>query len=159
VQEAALATKACVLYGPTKIAWHDLLKVHLWLELKARYIWREFRLFLKDVHQSKYWLLSSRIPQFHAFSPLENQIKFVEYLAQAKQLDYSDARDRVYAFLGSPLAQVGPEDRVVVEPDYKNNYLEGYQEFALQWLKHTRNLCLLSTVKHNAETFKSDLPS
>jgi len=149
VQEAALATEARVLYGPAEIAWRDLLKVHLWLDLKARFVWREHKLFLHDVHQSEYWSLSS-IPQ---------PIKFVELLARAKRLDCSDARDRVYAFLGLPLAQVGPKDCVVVEPDYDNNYLEGYREFALQWLKHTHDLHLLSTVEHNAETFESDLPS
>jgi len=159
VQEAALATEACVLYGPAEIAWRDLLKVHLWLEMKARFVWREFRLFLTDIHQSEYLSLSSSIPQLQVFSPLAHQIKFVEVLARAKRLCCSDARDRVYAFLGLPLAQVSPEDRVVVEPDYENNYLEGYREFALQWLKHTHNLCLLSTVEHNAETFESDLPS
>jgi Heterokaryon incompatibility protein (HET) len=152
VQEVALATEACVLYGPAEIVWRDLLKVHVWLETKARFVWREFRLLLNDIHQPECW-------SFQFFSPLARQITFVEILGRAKKFGCSDARDRVYAFLGLSLAQVGPEDRLIIEPDYENNYLEGYREFALQWLKHTRNLCLLSTVEHTAETFESDLPS
>lgn len=152
VQEAALSTNACVLYGLTEIAWRDLLQVQIWLLWKARLVWFEFQLFLNDGHRPEFWVPINRMPPMH-------QHNFVEVLARTKPLRCSDARDRVYAFLGSPTAQVGPENGPVVEPDYDKSYLEVYLEVARQWLKHTRDLCLLSAVEHTAETFKSDFPS
>ncbi|KAH8744642.1 HET domain-containing protein [Hyaloscypha finlandica] len=147
VQEAALATEARILYGPTELAWRDLIQVKVWLILKAKLIWFKYRLFLNDIHHQDFWTTRTE------------QTKLVGALARAKGLGCADPRDRVYAFLGSPNAQVGPDNRLILEPDYSKHYHYIYHDLAEQWLRQTRDLSLLSAVDHTDETFKSDIPS
>jgi RNAse (barnase) inhibitor barstar len=147
IQEAALGRDAFILWGATEIPWAGLLEVQHWLLSKAKQVWFENKLFLNDLHRPGYWIASTQVPNF------------VEVLARGKPLGCTDERDRVYAFLGSPKAQIGEGNTMVMRPDYEKDFREVYLEFGIEWLKKTNDLCLLSAVEHTADTFKEDLPS
>ncbi|KAK8931610.1 hypothetical protein H634G_04144 [Metarhizium anisopliae BRIP 53293] len=148
VQEAALSRDARVLYGSTAFPWLDLVRVHFWLLHKAQFLCFKHRLFLCDVHITGLWNRDR-----------PDSENFVAFLARAKGLRCWDARDRVYAFLGLRMAQVGLGSGPIVVPDYQKPHHEAFHELALEFLKHTNDLCILSAVDHTSETLKSDLPS
>jgi hypothetical protein len=147
VQEAALGREALIFWGRTEIPWAGLCGVQHWLLTKAKQVWFEKKLFLNDLHRPGYWKASEPVPNF------------VEVLARGKPLGCTDQRDRIYAFLGSPKAQVGEDNIIIVRPDYEKGFREVYLEFGMEWLKKTKDLCLLSAVEHKPDTFEEDLPS
>jgi hypothetical protein len=147
IQEAALSRDAFILWGLTEIPWASVLEVQHWLLTKAKQVWFKHKLWINDLHRPGYWMASTPVPNF------------VELLARGKPLGCTDERDRVYAFLGSPKAQVGEDNTMVVRPDYEKGFREVYLELGMAWLEKTKDLCLLSAVEHTAETFKEDLPS
>jgi hypothetical protein len=159
VQEAAISSDACILYGSAEIKWTDLIRLQAWLHSKAKIVWYENRLFLNDVFLPNSWLPIG--PDHVLYAPLTSihTSNFVELLARQKPLGCTIAKDRVYAFLGSPSAQWGSDNEVKVTPDYYKSDLDVFQEMARQWLVSTGDLNILSAVEHTSATLDSKVSS
>ncbi|CAG5184830.1 uncharacterized protein ALTATR162_LOCUS11103 [Alternaria atra] len=147
VQEAALGDDPYILWGTRKIPWLRVTGVNQWLLSKARHVWFHLKPWLNDVHGRGFWMEEFPMPNF------------VETLARAKTLHCKNDRDRIYGFLGSPKAIVGPEKEIVLVPDYAKEYRKIYQDFAVSWLSKTQDLALLSAIEHRDDTIRSDVPS
>ena len=147
VQEAALSRDASVLYGLAQFPRRYLLRTHFWLLFKANFLWLQHGLYLNDIHRSDFWTADKHT----------NPTQFASFLARAKVLRCTDDRDRIFAFLGLAIARFGPGgDRPIVEPNYTKPYFEVYHEFALEFLRHTNDLSLLSTIDHTPKTLETD---
>jgi hypothetical protein len=159
VQEAAISSDARILCGSAEIKWTDLIRLETWLQSKAKFVWHENRLFLNDVFLPNSW--SPIDPDHVLYAPLTSVHKsnFVELLARQKPLGCTVAKDRVYAFLGSPSAQWGFDNEVKVTPDYHKSDLDVFQEMARQWLVSTGDLNILSAVEHTSATLDSKVSS
>jgi hypothetical protein len=78
------------------------------------------------------------------------------YLSITRDLNLKDPRDRIYAFL--ELVQ-DEERQVRLRPNYKDSFLHVYQEFAVEFIRSTGNIGLLSVVAHNKQSLASGIPS
>ncbi|KAI3316589.1 hypothetical protein HD806DRAFT_423915 [Xylariaceae sp. AK1471] len=87
-----------------------------------------------------------------ALNPSHRIYKFVDLLDHGALLECRDPRDRVYAFLGHPLAN----DQIV--PDYTKNIMQVYQEATVLLLRDTGTRAL-SSVEHSNTTIHDNYPS
>jgi hypothetical protein len=78
------------------------------------------------------------------------------YLNLTRLLNLKDPRDRIYAFL--ELVQ-SEEKRFHLRPNYKDNFLHVYQEFAIEYIRATESMSLLNNVEHNEESLHAGIPS
>ena len=131
VQECGLAKDCQVYWGSYSISIADIFEFAFWnTEVTELYdmTWtgyhhRTFRslyILFENLHihyQSKGSWHSSKPGLVHSGSRLYNNSSFAETLYGAHNLDATDARDRVYAFLGSPHAR-NKQGEVFVQPNY-----------------------------------------
>lgn len=78
------------------------------------------------------------------------------YLSLTRQLNLKDPRDRIYAFL--ELVD-NKERQISLRPNYKDPYLQVYKQFAVEYIRSTGYLGLLSDVEHNGQSLNSGIPS
>ncbi|KAK6850090.1 HET-domain-containing protein [Apiospora arundinis] len=97
-------------------------------------------------------------PRVVGESPVElkqpSHYQFLDLLDHGALLKCHDPRDRIYAFLGHPLAAAaGP-----IVPDYAKPKIQVYQETTILLLRDS-GVRTLSSVEHNAQTIEEDVPS
>ena len=146
IQEAALAKEPIVLYGRAEFGYRDLVNILRWLNASPWAI--RFGLSSLFIHLDwADWRLNAQNPAY----------TFVDLLSHAALLSCSDPRDKVYAFLGHPLAYPLISNNLV-RPDYQKTPAQVYLELSNALIQHT-GLRVLTTVEHTQSTILEDLPS
>ncbi|KAH7077751.1 heterokaryon incompatibility protein-domain-containing protein [Paraphoma chrysanthemicola] len=153
VQEAAVAQSCRVLWGRHELAWEHLMKTDLWVYRRGIKIFDSLGVAL-HAHSELYRFYQTDIARvFFGHDRTYNLLKILE---EAKLLEFSDERDRIFAF--AELAQ-DLESNLVIRPNYKSSLEWVYQEFAIDYLRSTGDAELLSQVYHNEESLMSNPPS
>ncbi|KAN0112256.1 Heterokaryon incompatibility protein (HET) domain containing protein [Hyaloscypha variabilis] len=146
VQEAALAKEPIVLYGRAEFGYRDLVMVVRWANASSWAI--KFRLSTLMIHlEWADWRANAHDPAF----------AFVDLLSHASLLSSSDPRDKVYAFLGHPLAQFLTSNNLV-KPDYQKSPHQVYLELSSALIQYI-GLRVLTTVEHTKSTILENFPS
>jgi hypothetical protein len=148
IQEVALASYAVVIYGDAQFEYATLLRIGSWARECAVHIYSTLSF---DLHitWSKTW-------DDHS---LMRSNTFLDLLSLVRGLGCTDPRDRVYAFLGHPLAKLGEGTRTIVWPDYEKSYLDVYLEAAVNMVKQTNQIIILSATEHTEQTILEQFPS
>jgi hypothetical protein len=146
VQEAALANEPIVLYGRAEFGYRNLVTILRWLGSSTWAI--NFRLSTLMIHvEWADWRVNTHGPAY----------SFVDLLSHAALLSCSDPRDKVYAFLGHPLA-LPLTGSNFVRPDYRKTPAQVYFELSKALIQRT-GLRILTTVEQNQSTILEDFPS
>ncbi|RDW60553.1 hypothetical protein BP6252_11936 [Coleophoma cylindrospora] len=146
VQEAALSQNPLVLYGQSDFRYRDLITV---LHCLSRSTWSlKFGISTLFIHLE--WADWRAKPECSEYT-------FVDLLSHASLLSCSDPRDKVYAFLGHPLARL-LNGGTLVKPDYQKDPKQVYHELAIALIQQI-GLRVLTTVEHTESTILEDLPS
>jgi len=146
VQEAALAQNPQILYGTEEIPYRDLIHVRYWLNTSAWAV----RYGLSSLYIHLEWA-DWRSP------PRHSEYTFLDLLSHASLLTCSDPRDKIYAFLGHPLART-PSGDLIVKPDYEKHPKEIYLELSKKLIQYF-GLRALTMVEHTPETITESQPS
>jgi hypothetical protein len=161
VREAGSAQDCQVYWGMSEFSWESLMRTLNWLYKRA----------IKTLYDKGF---DSKIPLAHVelfedrhphYAKLfSDEITWVNssllgYLSLTRQLNLKDPRDRIYAFL-----ELVPDERRQVHfrhfrPNYKDHFLHVYQQFAVEYIRATNYIGLLSLAEHNDESLESTIPS
>ncbi|EPE33347.1 hypothetical protein GLAREA_06359 [Glarea lozoyensis ATCC 20868] len=147
VQEVGLARHPIVLYGNTHFPYRELIKIVTWARSQT---W-------SSSYWISGWIIHSAWSDWTQIPTFPN-VGLFDLLSHGAMLSCSDPRDRVYAFLGHPLAKNTSGSSTLLAPDYTKDYREVYQEVSVLLLKRI-GLRLLSSVEHTEETIKEPFPS
>lgn len=158
VREAGFAQHGHVYWGHSEFSWDSLMRTLHWLYKRG----------VKTLYAKGF---DSRIPLAHLevfedrnetyAKMFTSEMTWVSqsllgYLSLTRQLKLKDPRDRIYAFL--ELVMDG-ERQVQMKPNYLDSYLHVYQQFAIEYIRTTRYIGLLSDVEHNERSLESGIPS
>ena len=84
----------------------------------------------------------------------------LDVLSASRQLEASEPKDYIYAFLGHPSASQALTGELIVNPDYAIDTMQTYCGFAIGWLEWTQDLNILSFVQHkDVSTLDTLVPS
>ena len=146
VQEAALAKEPIVLYGRAEFQYRDLVMIVRWLNASPWGV--RFGVSTMMIHlEWADWRVHAPHPAY----------AFIDLLSHAALLSCSDPRDKVYAFLGHPLAYPLTANGLV-KPDYQKTPAQVYLELSIALIQHT-GLRVLTTVEHTQLTITESFPS
>ncbi|KAH8724792.1 heterokaryon incompatibility protein-domain-containing protein [Phaeosphaeriaceae sp. PMI808] len=157
VRETGLAQDGLVLWGTSEFGWDSLMRTCIWLCKRATTTYYA-KGFDKSVPLAHIELYEDRNPNFAKL--FTDHTTWVEqsllgYLTLARELNLKDPRDRIYAFL-----ELVHEDRQVrIQPNYKEPFLLVYQRFAIEYIRCSGSIGLLSGVEHNERSLESEIPS
>ncbi|KAK2604201.1 hypothetical protein N8I77_007149 [Diaporthe amygdali] len=144
IQEVGLARDPRVLYGRCEFGYREMLRVMRWV---SGQMWAvQFAIPSLLVHREWYDWTESKHP-----------LTFTDLLSHGALLDCSDPRDRVYAFLGHPMAR-NEDGGPLIFPDYVKSVDQVYLDVSCVLLQRF-GLRLLSSVEHREETIVDELPS
>lgn len=156
VQEASLGPDADILWASVQIGWVSVLRANYWLKFRGRYAYRARDtkvpnpLSIHHLHNFAY-----RHPEeailFHKDALKTDAASTLTMLFRARRFELSDPRDRIYAFMALKTTDGFMAD-LQLEPDYDRPYLEIYREFAVRYIEETKDLDILSFIKHNEES-------
>jgi hypothetical protein len=140
IQEVGMASCAVMKCGDAKITWTELKDAAGCIDDRAPMLAAHFAMGLEvqrcfDLH----WL----------FSDAGSKQTFVETLYEAKSFLASNPKDKVYALLAHPSAQL--PNGTTVKLDYDCPMPEWYTALAATILRSTHSLQLLSAVQHSTE--------
>jgi hypothetical protein len=156
-QEACLGRAALMMYGMTEFSWASLNHVEDWLSKRGKVVSDEYDITPNWIYQNTVWS-----------KPFLSGSNFLRFLEASKFLYATDARDHIYAMLGSPYTRTpnrtlgGTLNRrcgFVFEPNYETSHLGVYHDFSVQYLKQIQNMSLLMYIEHDADSIGSGLPS
>ncbi|KAM7191323.1 Heterokaryon incompatibility protein (HET) domain containing protein [Naviculisporaceae sp. PSN 640] len=88
-----------------------------------------------------------------------SNLTFYDLIDHASLLSCQDPRDRIYAFLGYPLAPKRADGTPRIKPDYTKDVNELYLEMARVCLQEIVGLRALVTVEHTAQSLRDGFPS
>lgn len=140
VQEAALAKKAVITWGTESIDYDALMRSLLWVAFRCREIDVKWHLRKHYIYTDLYLLRHRDVAVAFGWTRASVTNAAPKPLAtvldSARDIDFKDPRDRVFAFLsldgyGQPNNNAGPEPRLI-QPDYRKSVEEVYVEFARQ---------------------------
>lgn len=158
VQEAALAKQGKVIWGESCFNWETLMRVYTWLSACGHTIFdkKEFQEVLINAHTNVY--LETHVDFARAFYSEASWGKssLLRTLNCAKELDLSDPRDRIYAFMELPQFS---GHQITIRPDYSAPFLETYHRFAIEYIEKSKTTELLDYVSHHQESLTSGIPS
>ena len=153
VQEATVAKKALLLWGQQELSWEHAMQTYMWMVRRAPSLFGTVRYHI-PVHGGLY---DHHHPAFgQTFRRSEIKYSLLAILHEAQGLQFSDPRDRIFAF--AALAQ-DLETHVSVQPDYNAPFLHVYKQFAINYVRSTGDTDLLDYVGQNEETLQSEAPS
>lgn len=156
VQEVALGREANILWAGCKLAFSDLMRVDAWyqsrpnqqLEKQDRKIWPPILLQQVWHHRQK---AEARV--FFSSERWTKDCDILYALHHARVVGLHDPRDRIFAFMALPFVR---NPMPVLHPDYVQSHRELYQEFAINYLKETSDLNLLSHASRNSQNESYD---
>ncbi|PMD63022.1 HET-domain-containing protein, partial [Hyaloscypha bicolor E] len=158
IQEAALAKQCTLLWGNNQLSIAEVCELSDFVDyrLDLRNLVGEIgtgqvgdNFSTQCTYQSaKSWMRTK--PLIKARHGSSNDMLFLGVLDSGRRMKSTFEVDRVFAFLGNPLARKYGEDELVVEPDYSKSIQEVYFEMACSLLAHPREApYLLSFVDHH----------
>ncbi|KAK5661796.1 hypothetical protein OQA88_9898 [Cercophora sp. LCS_1] len=149
IQEVGMARNAVVLYGNEQFAYRNLISTVAWASRQTPLL--RYRIPLWRIHRE--WL-------DWADWGGENscRLTFYDLLDDASLLSCRDSRDRIYAFLGHPLARAADGKRPITIPDYTRDVGELYAE-TTKLLLETAGPRALVGVEHTDESLEDGYPS
>lgn len=154
VQEVWLGADVRVLWGESEFDWLSLVRAYSWMSARASEISSRHALTLLAIHLKQYAI---RHPSEAMPTRIEPPIRYFPYIMDdARGLQLSDARDRIYAFLS--LAEPGKVP-TTLKPDYTKGHLEVFYDFAAEYIVAQQDLGLLILVDHDESTLSEGYPS
>jgi hypothetical protein len=148
VQEAGLAKHPIVLYGNARCPYRELITIVSWARSQP---WSAVLYGIPGWVIHAVWSDWTQIPEFP-------NVTLFDLLSHGAVLECKDPRDRVYAFLGHPLAKDADGSSAFLLPDYTKDYREIYQEVSTLLFQQI-GLRLLASVEHTEFTISEALPS
>jgi len=150
IQEVGMASLAVVMCGESEISWTELKDAAGCIDDRAQPFAIHFGI-ETEIQRcfDLYWI----------FSAAGSKQTFVETLYEAKSFLSTNPKDKVYALLAHPSAQL--PNGLTVELDYDRPMDDWYICLAARILRSTHSLQLLSAVQHSTEEsiFKTYMPS
>lgn len=158
VQEAGLALCPILIYGNYEFDWEKTMAVLRWLNQQGTAILERFKFRPNPIHMERLriWQKGETENENLQFYGGLEQWPLLRILHFSRQLQASDPRDHVYAFLGHPSARHPRTGKPIIIPDYTKGLSQVTLDFALQYLKWTQDINLLSYVQHKDETCLED---
>ena len=147
LQEVGLARDPRVLYGEAEFAYRDLMAAVRWVVGHAAHLISRFNIMTHHIHTL--WAEWS--------GGGNGRFTFLDLLDHGTLLSCQDPRDRIYAFLGHPLA-LRDDGKPIIIPDYGKETLEVYKTISMALLQ-THGPRVLASVEHSSETLNEDFPS
>ncbi|POS71226.1 hypothetical protein DHEL01_v210379 [Diaporthe helianthi] len=155
IQEASLGADACVLWASVQVEWTAILRVDYWLDSRGFFAIQshdgERPLFLAPHHATSFALRHPK--EARSFDKdLHHTIwaSTLSTLFNAGVLGLSDPRDRIYAFMALDTSD-GVLAGLQLEPDYRRSFKKTYHEFAVNYIRMTGDLDILTyTTKDKA---------
>jgi hypothetical protein len=158
VQEAALAKQCTLLWGNNQLSMAEVCELSSFANFRAdlRNLFGEIgtgqvgnNFDTQCTYQSaKSWMRNK--PLLKSVHVSCNTMLFLDVLRSGRSMKSTFEVDRVFAFLGNPLARKHGEEELVVEPDYSKSIQEVYFETACSLLANPREApYLLSFVDHH----------
>lgn len=139
IQEAVLARKIVIMCGNETIGWED---IDAWFKRLARTTDR-IEVFGLPVHEKDFFpdrlyrIISDFRERWHS-SP--DSVKLLDVLYRFRQLECTNARDKIYGFLGIIPEVLG----MGLVPDYNSSVADVYWHFARQHTEKTKSLDVLN---------------
>jgi hypothetical protein len=158
VREAGFAQAGQVYWGDTEFSWDSLMRTCHWLykraakTLYATGLDSRIPLAHVEVFEDRY----ARYAMLFTTQPTWVHASLLGYLSLTRQLNLKDPRDRIYAFVELVQNEARP---IRLQPNYKDNYLHVYREFAVEYIRSTGYIGLLSNVEHNEQSLSSGIPT
>jgi hypothetical protein len=166
IQEAALARRATVLWGPCEISWD-------WIGLAAAITRTQFKGHPEGTAGrseqqggvvptgvvNAYFMYRISQSQTH-FKPLT--FSFYRLLVLTRQFQCKNRLDKIFGILGIPTTDQSTQGgEPFVQPDYSKSIEEVYHEIACKIIDSSSSLALLSSVQRAPESdvLYSNLPS
>lgn len=158
VQEAALGRDAVVRWADTEINWLELVQAYIWCIRRALKLPSIEQLWLSNLHLQGFQRRRHREAITFRHEVANESPTFLEILDYARWFDVTDPRDRIYAFLG--LLNLNNEMTLLsVQPNYKVPYSHIYRDFAMEYLRKSKDLDILHFVQNDDHTLESGFPS
>jgi hypothetical protein len=158
VQEAALAKQCTLLLGNNQLSLAELCELSNFVNFKKELNNLVGRIDMGQVgdnfdaqctyQSAKSWMRNK--PLIKSVHVSSNTMLFLDVLRSGRSMKSTFEVDRVFAFLGNPLARKHGEEELVVEPDYSKSIQEVYFETTCSLLANPREApYLLSLVDHH----------
>lgn len=152
VQEAGLGKSVVALFGEEnqELNFDDWIRLVLDIEFTQHELFNYWQIWVPFI----FGTFTNR----YAPSRFKNKPDFLELLHISKTQDASDPRDFVFALLAHPSAQAS--SGLIIEPNYHKSHWEIFHELAVTLLMRSKNLRVLSAVRHsNEDELEGDYPS
>ncbi|KAF1810877.1 HET-domain-containing protein [Eremomyces bilateralis CBS 781.70] len=147
IQEVALGSKCRLFWGRNSINLAEICELALWIVIVADlrelvgfrmgFVANSFHICC-SYRNRQGWKVS--LPLIRVFTHQEQRENdlFLTMLDAGRDLYTSKDVDRVYGFLGSPLALDSTGNRLLIKPDYRKSMEDVYFEIACALLAHPR---------------------
>lgn len=151
VQEAALAKRCVLVWGRQQMDFAELCELALLLSVRTDLhihgntgALADVFLFAHCTYQNlTTWRTTLPLVEYHQEQMGYFGCSFLHVLDVGRKLQATHGVDRVYAFLGNPLARRSEEDgdpnETIVKPDYSKHELQVYCETAAALIRDPRN--------------------
>lgn len=151
VQEIGTRTPATLMWGIHSISWNTLASVCERLK-KHHEVRNQLKITTSDISFLFHNFTEPDERTHHA-----NRLNFVYELQRARHLEFTDDRDRIFAFLGHYSVNTGPPlgcGPVITKADYALSVEDTYVSFAQQLLEASPAAAciLLASVQHSEES-------
>lgn len=157
VQEAALGQDVRVLWGTNSYDWNIIMRMYSWFFSLARRSRPETQRRIPGLHLDIYQ--RQHLSETRALFPKDNWEmgdNILKLLFNARRLELTDKRDRIYAFIGLPGFEKLSQDLII---SYDKSWAQVYYDVAHWHIVSNNNLLALHYVEHDRETLASDHPS
>ena len=137
------------------------MRVDLWAVWRAPSCVGTFDLGIPALHWQGYFARHQDEARFFWEGENVPTMKLLGTMESARVLGLTDARDRIYAFLELLTSDDEDERETGFEllPDYEQDVLDVYQDFAMQHIRTKQKVQLLDYVQHTQQTLDAKLPS
>ncbi|KAL8366142.1 hypothetical protein RB595_004760 [Gaeumannomyces hyphopodioides] len=149
VQEVVLAQLAVVRWGHAEIDWR-------WIGLAAAILRTNYSSICEAMKMGGVYnaYLMFRLSPMSDLPPLT--LSFIQLLRLTRQLEVTDARDRIYGLLGIYTTDNDPRaGRLFLRPDYSISEYELWKHVAIKVISESQNLSLLSSVQYDTDSFEA----
>lgn len=149
IQELGLGKTAVLYCDSYHIEWLEVANFVFLMDNMASFL---------VVHlQLKSWIVNHTKLIWNISTNGQPRYDILDVVNWARVHQATNPKDRIYGLLGHPSANVG--DRVFIEPDYDLSVAQVYVQFAVEVIKSTRGLRILSAVEHDAAPASESLPT
>ncbi|KAI8635512.1 heterokaryon incompatibility protein-domain-containing protein [Xylariaceae sp. FL1651] len=152
IQEVTLSRQAYLQCGESSLPWIDFCVGFLSLS-------HTFLLYRPDIVPSisSYTQTMQLILTYHKAGTTFSSLDFPALLENHKVARTSDARDKIYAFLGLYELKSGRSHNII--PNYRDTVTEAFVNFAKEIVEQSKTLDILGVPRQNSQNRVDGLPS